>query len=132
MGLIDNKTVAALAGVSVRRVADLLTLLNVEEGPSVPSSPRKKKIRDYEGPWLGYESLFGSMSVVMISRAVGVPYNVVEKRREFLGIAPFKRVSRLMQYEHLIDVASVPNTVLGKLVGLSPSRVFELRRKLKR
>lgn len=129
IGLVDNKTLASVSGVSVRRVANLLAVLKVEEGPSAPRALRRKTIPNYQGPWLGFESLLGSMSVTMISRTVGVPYNVVEKRRKFLGIPPFQRTTRLTQYEHLLEVASVPPSVLGKIVGLSASRVSELRRK---
>lgn len=74
-------------------------------------------------PWLGYESLFGAMSAAKISRAVGVPFAVVQLQLEFLGVKPYQRFSRLACYSHLLGVVS--DCLLGKLAGVSPCPVAD-------
>ena len=83
-------------------------------------------LQDFHGPLLGYESLLHSMSIAKISRIVGVPYSIIEKRRDFLGVKPYERVSRAVRYNHLLGV--IPHSLLAKLAGISASRVQDLSR----
>lgn len=61
------------------------------------------------------------MSNSKISRAVNVPISVVEQRRLFLRVQPYRRVSKLEQYRHLFGL--VPNNLIAMLAGVSPTRV---------
>jgi len=67
------------------------------------------------------------MSAANISRAVVVPFSVVEQLQAFLGFTPYQRVSRVDRYEHLVGV--VPNNVLAKLAGVSPDRIADIRKR---
>lgn len=89
----------------------------------------QQRIKNCVGPWLGYESLFGTMSAAKISRAVGVPFAIVEQRQNFLGAVPYQRVSKLDRYQHLAGLIS--NALLAKLAGVSASRATEFSRRLK-
>ncbi|MEZ1477593.1 hypothetical protein QVN01_33995, partial [Pseudomonas aeruginosa] len=95
-------------------------------------SPFTVGFRAYVGFWFhcspnpGYESLLGTMSAAKISREVGVPIGVVEARQQYLGIAPYRRVSRAERYAHLFGL--VPNNVLAKLAGVSHERIADMRR----
>jgi hypothetical protein len=91
----------------------------------LPKKPAQARFEDYVGPWLGYESLFGIMSTAKISRAVGVPFSVVEQRQKFMGVGPFQRISKIAQYQHLVGV--IPNALVAKLAGVSSTRVAEFR-----
>ena len=68
------------------------------------------------------------MSAAKISRAVGVPYPVVEQRQKFLGVTTYKRVSKLARYQHLIGL--IPIGLLAELAGVSISRASEFRNKV--
>ena len=126
LGLVPDQEVANLADASVVTVKALRESFGLEPAAPLPESPKQTPIQDCPGPWIGYESLFGCMSAAKISRAVGVPFSVVEQRQAFLGIPPFQRVSRLARYEHLLGLVS--NGVLAKLAGVSPSRVALFRK----
>ena len=126
LGLVPDQEVANLADASVVTVKALRESFGLEPAAPLPESPKQTPIQDSPGPWIGYESLFGRMSAAKISRAVGVPFSVVEQRQAFLGIPPFQRVSRLARYEHLLGLVS--NGVLAKLAGVSPSRVALFRK----
>lgn len=128
LGLVEDEVVAALAGVSTRRVVELRKKLQVEPPSPSPRARRKQAVSDFFGPLLGYESLLGFMSDAKVSRATGLPITVIEGRRKFLRIEPYQRISRIVQYEHLLGIKSIPSAVLGKLVGLSSSRISEIRR----
>jgi hypothetical protein len=129
LGLIEDKVLAALAGVSTRRVVELRETLRLEPPPSPPRARRKRLVSDYFGPLLGYESLLGVISDAKVSRATGLPISVIESRRRFLGIEPYQRISRIVQYDYLLAIKSIPSAVLAELVGLSASRISEIRRK---
>ena len=68
------------------------------------------------------------MSTAKISRAVGVPFAVVEQWQKFLGATPYQRVSKLVRYQHLIRL--IPIGLLAKLAGVSISRASEFRNKV--
>lgn len=127
LGLVPDTEIAALAGVSVAVVESLRESFGFGPVAPAPAPPTQDPLPNYQGPWLGYESLFGFMSAAKISRAVGVPISVVEQRQQFLGVTPYKRVSRITGYEHLLGVVS--NNVLAKLVGLTPARIADIRTK---
>lgn len=126
LGLVPDQEVANLADAPVVIVKALRESFGLEPAAPLPESPKQTPIQDCPGPWIGYESLFGRMSAAKISRAVGVPFSVVEQRQAFLGVPPFQRVSRLARYEHLLGLVS--NGVLAKLAGVSPSRVALFRK----
>ncbi|UXL41043.1 hypothetical protein N7D90_24605 (plasmid) [Pseudomonas fragi] len=125
LGLVSDQDIAKLSDVPVATVKSLREAFGFEPAAPLPELPRPDPVPDYQGPWLGYESLFGTMSSAKISRAVGVPLAVVEQRREFLGVKPYQRVSRAARYKHLFGV--VPNNVLAKLAGVSPARIADMR-----
>lgn len=126
LGLVDDQALSRLAGVSADTVRTLREMLKVDPAPPAPLISDQPALNDFHGPWLGYESMFGSMSDAKISRATGVPFPVVRARRIFLRVAPYQRRSRLAPYEHLLGVVS--GTVLAKLVGLSPARINDMRK----
>lgn len=127
LGLVCDQDIAKLSGVPVATVEALREAFGFEPAAPLSGSPKPDPVPNYQGPWLGYEALFGTMSSAKISRAVGVPFAVVEQRREFLGVKPYQRVSRAARYEHLFGV--VPNNVLAKLAGVSPARIADMRKK---
>lgn len=126
LGLVDDEEIATLSGVPVATVEALRESFGFQPAAPLPDAPKRVLIPDYHGPWLGYESLFGTMSAAKISRAVGVPFSVVERRQTFLGVTPYQRVSRLERYKHLVGIVS--NNVLAKLAGVSPARATEFAR----
>lgn len=125
LGLVPDQDIARVAKVKTQVVTALRVACGIVEGPAPVELSDHVSICDYTGPWLGYESLFGTMSVAKISRAVGVPYLVVQRRQDFLGVKPYQRVSKLARYSHLLGVVS--DGVLGKLAGVSTSRVADYR-----
>jgi len=126
LGLVCDQDIAKLAGCTVATVKAARELLGLQAAAPLPKEPQQTPIPNYQGPWLGYESLFGTMSAAKVSRASGVPFSVVERRQEFLGVKPYQRVSRVARYEHLLGV--VPHSVLAKLVGLTASRISDMCR----
>lgn len=126
LGLVSDREVATLSGVPIATVIELREAFGLDPAEPLPEPQKQPVLRDYTGPWLGYESLFGTMSAAKISRAVGVPFSVVERRQEFLGVTPYKRVSRVARYEHLLEIVS--DGVLAKLAGVSTSRVADIRK----
>lgn len=129
LGLVPDEDIARLSGVPVATARELREAFGFKPAPPMPEPPEQVSVPNYQGPWLGYESLFGTMSAAKISRAVGVPFSVVEQRQEFLGIGPYQRVSRVARYEHLLGVVS--NGVLAKLAGVTPARVADIRKRKK-
>lgn len=128
IGMVHDKDVADLAGVSQSTVRKWREALGLAPAKPLPKEPRPPRIKNYVGPGLGYESLFGSMSAAKISRLVGVPYAVVEQRQKFLGVPPYQRVSKLVRYQHLFGL--IPIGLLAKLAGVSISRASEFRNRL--
>lgn len=127
LGLVCDQDIARLADVTVETVRALREAFGFEPAVPLPELPKPHSIPNYQGPWLGYESLFGSLSAAKISRAVGVPFIVVERRQAFLGVTPYQRVSRVARYEHLVGVVS--DNVLAKLAGVSPARIADIRKR---
>lgn len=128
LGIVHDQEVADLAGVSKTTVRKWREALGRPPAKPLPKEPATPRLKNYVGPWLGYESLFGSMSTAKISRAVGVPFAVVEQRQKFLGATPYQRVSKLVRYQHLIGL--IPIGLLAKLAGVSISRASEFRNKV--
>lgn len=126
LGLVSDLDIAKLSGVPVATVKALREAFGFGPVVPLPEPPKPDPLPDYQGPWLGYESLFGTMSAAKISRAVGVPFTVVERRQEFLGIPPYQRVSKVARYEHLLGLVS--DGVLAKLAGVSTSRIAQIRK----
>jgi hypothetical protein len=126
LGLVPDGDIARLADVPVATVKTLREAFGFEPAPSLPDAIEQVPVPNYQGPWLGYESLFGTMSAAKISRAVGVPFSVVERRQAFLGIDPYQRVSKVARYKHLVGVVS--DNLLAKLAGVSPSRIYGIRK----
>lgn len=129
LGLVHDDEVANLARVSRTTVRNWREALGRELAEALPKEPAQQRIKNCVGPWLGYESLFGTMSAAKISRAVGVPFAIVEQRQNFLGAVPYQRVSKLDRYQHLAGLIS--NALLAKLAGVSASRATEFSRRLK-
>lgn len=123
LGLVHDDEVADLANVSRRTVKKWREALGREPVERLPKEPSPRRLKNYVGPWLGYESLFGTMSAAKISRAVGVPIAIVEKRQAFLGATPYQRVSKLARYQHLVGLIS--NGLLAKIAGVSTTRANE-------
>ena len=46
----------------------------------------------------------------------------------FLGIAPYKRLSKAVRFDHLLG--KVPNSLVAKLAGVSTARIAERRKQL--
>lgn len=123
LGLVHDQDVADLAGVSRTTVRNWRETLGHTPAKPLPMPRAAAPLKNYVGPWLGYESLFGSMSAAKISRAVGVPFAVVEQRQKFLGATPYQRVSKLARYQHLVGL--IPIGLLAKLAGVSITRASE-------
>ena len=126
LGHVCDQDIARISGVSVANVKALRDAFGLEPAAPLPDPPKQIPIQDCPGPLIGYESLFGRMSAAKISRAVGVPFSVVERRQAFLGVPLYQRISRLARYEHLLGLVS--NGLLAKLAGVSPSRVALFRK----
>lgn len=127
LGLVCDQDIAKLAGCTVATVKAARELLGLKAAAPLPKEPQRVPFPNYQGPWLGYESLIGTMSAAKISRASGVPFSVVERRQEFLGVKPYQRVSRVARYQHLLGL--VPNSVLAKLAGVTAARVADIRKR---
>ena len=123
LGLVHDQDVADLAGVSRSTVRNWRETLGHTPAKPLPKPRAAAPLKNYVGPWLGYDSLFGSMSAAKISRAVGVPFAVVEQRQKFLGATPYQRVSKLARYQHLVGL--IPIGLLAKLAGVSITRASE-------
>ena len=126
LGLVPDEDIAQASGVAVEVVQALREAFGLDAVAPSPDLARSAPVEDYHGPGLGYESLLGTMSAAKISREVGVPIGVVEARQQYLGIAPYRRVSRAERYAHLFGL--VPNNVLAKLAGVSHERIADMRR----
>lgn len=125
-GFVSDQEIGRVADVPLDTVQQARESLGFEPVAPVLQPSEVIPLQDSHGPLLGYESLLHSMSIAKICRIVGVPYNVIEKRRDFLGVKPYERVSRAARYNHLLGV--IPNTLLAKLAGISASRVRYLSR----
>jgi hypothetical protein len=126
LGHVADSEIANLAGIEEDEAKQIREAFGYPAVEFTPDQAVSARFPDYPGPWLGYESLFGSMPSARISQAVNVPYPVIEARRLFLGAPAYVRVSRISRYAHLLG--KVPNNVLAKLVGLSTARVQQLHR----
>lgn len=126
LGHVADSEIANLAGIEDEEAKQIREAFGYPAVESTQDRAVSARFPDYPGPWLGYESLFGSMPSARISEAVNVPYAVIEARRVFLGAPAYVRVSRISRYAHLLG--KVPNNVLAKLVGLSTARVQQLHR----
>lgn len=125
-GYVSDQEIARVSNVALATVQEVREAFGFEPVAPVLQPGQATPLPDYHGPLLGYESLLHRMSVAKISRAVGVPYAIVEKRRDFLGVKPFERVSRVAQYRHLLGV--IPHALLAQLAGVSAARISELSR----
>ncbi|WP_262121945.1 hypothetical protein [Serratia ficaria] len=128
LGAVHDEEVADIAGVTRKTVTRWRKALGRAPAEKLPKQKKIRQLKNYVGPWLGYESLFGTMSAAKISRAVGVPYAVVEQRQKFLGATPFKRVSKMARYRHLVGI--IPIGLLAKLAGVSLSVATAFREKV--
>lgn len=125
-GHVSDQEIARVSNVALATVQETREALGFEPVAPVLKPSEADPLPDYHGPLLGYESLLHCMSVAKISRAVGVPYSIVEKRRNFLGVKSPERVSRVVLYQHLLGV--IPSALLAQLAGVSASRISELCR----
>jgi hypothetical protein len=125
-GHVSDQDIARVSKVALATVQEAREALGLTPVEPILRPSEPEPLPDYHGPLLGYESLLHCMSVAKISRAVGVPYSIVEKRRDFLGVKPHERVSRVAQYRHLLGV--IPSTLLAQLAGVSDSTVSALCR----
>ncbi|WP_420170730.1 hypothetical protein ACN99C_26940 (plasmid) [Pseudomonas alloputida] len=125
-GHVSDQEIARVSEVALATVQETREALGFEPVAPLLKASEPDPLPDYHGPLLGYESLLHCMSVAKISRAVGVPYTIIEKRRDFLGVKPFGRVSRVEQYKHLLG--AIPHTLLAQLAGVSDSAVSALWR----
>lgn len=126
LGLVPDLAIATAWGLDVEEVEQVRVDLGLPAAPPLPGTTDPVAIENFHGPGLGYESLLGTMSAAKISREVGVPVAVIEHRRQFLGIEPYRRVSRAERFAHLFDV--IPTHVLSKLAGVSGARIRMLRK----
>lgn len=125
LGLVPDQDVARLSGMSNEEIAALRELFSLDPAEPLPELSEPNPLEDYHGPLIGYESLFGTMSIAKISRQVGVPFSVVENRQKFFGVEPPQRISRIARYEHLLGV--IPNNLVALLAGVSVGRVAQYR-----
>ncbi|MFJ3110296.1 hypothetical protein [Pseudomonas putida] len=126
LGLVPDLEIATTWGLAIEEVEQVRVELGLPAAPPLPGTTEPVAIEDFHGPGLGYESLLGTMSTAKISRMVGVPVAVIEDRRQFLGIEPYRRVSRAERFAHLFGV--IPNPVLSKLAGVTGARIRMLRK----
>lgn len=125
-GHVSDQEIARVSKVALATVQETREAFGFEPIPPVLKPSEADPLPDFHGPLLGYESLLHCMSVAKISRAVGVPYAIVESRRDFLGVKSPERVSRVALYQHLLGV--IPHALLAQLAGVSASRISELCR----
>ena len=124
LGRVTDEELARLSGVDVESIASIREQFGLSRFLAEPSQPIQQNAwANFHGPWLGYESLLGSMSDPKVSRTVNVPVSVVEQRRIFLGIQPYRRVSKLERYRHLLGL--VPNNLIALIAGVSHTRVAD-------
>lgn len=125
LGLVCDEDISRLAGVDLGTAASAREAFGFQQVEATYGSQSLEHSlwRAFQGPWLGYEPLLGTMSDAKVSRAANVPVSVVEKRRIFLGISPFRRISKLEQYRHLVGL--VPNRLIAMLAGVSHTRVAQ-------
>lgn len=122
LGRVPDEDVSKLSGVDVESIASIREAFGLHRVLAADPQPvQQPSWHDFHGPWLGFESLLGSMSNSKVSRTVNVPISVVEQRRFFLGVQPYQRVSKLEQYRHLFGL--VPNNLIAMLAGVSHTRV---------
>ncbi len=125
-GFVSDQEIARVSDVPLDAVQQTRESLGFEPVAPLLQPVEIAPLQDFHGPLLGYESLLHSMSIAKISRIVGVPYSIIEKRRDFLGVKPYVRVSKAARYNHLLGV--IPHSLLAKLAGISASRVQDLSR----
>jgi hypothetical protein len=125
IGKIDDSSLARLSGTTRKVVGAHRERLGLPAVLPLPV-PKRRTVPNFEGPLLGYESLFESMADTQISRATGLPVTLIESRREFLRLPRYRRSSRIEPYAHLLDV--VPAELLSQITGLSVSRIGQLRK----
>jgi hypothetical protein len=124
LGRVADEEVARLSRVDVESIASIRESFGLPRFLAAAPQPiHPSAWPDFHGPWLGFESLLGSMSDRKVSRTVNVPISVVEQRRIFLGIQPYRRVSKLEPYRYLLGL--VPNNLIAKLAGVSHTRVTD-------
>ncbi len=125
IGLVPDADLACRVNVEVGLVVQIRRELGLDDvSPIQPVEPFVHPA--YYGPLIGFEPLLSQMSAVKVSRATGLPIGIIEARRDFLGIPPFVRFSKLDRYKHLIG--RVSNYALAKYVGVSTTRVSEYRK----
>lgn len=122
--LVSAEDIAKAAGVPVQVVLQVCEDFGIQS-PTHEDQVVTLPLLDVSGPWLGFESLLGSMSSARISRAVGVPLEVVKRRREFLGV-DYQRIAKAERFTHLFGL--VPNSVIAKLAGVSAVRIADMRK----
>ncbi|HGM4353831.1 TPA: hypothetical protein ACKPJR_006353 [Pseudomonas aeruginosa] len=122
--LVSAEDVALAADVTVEAVLEVCAAFGIKP-PRHDPSPFVEPLQDVPGPWLGYESLLSSTSSAKISRAVGVPLDVVEQRRAFLGVE-YRRTAKAERFAHLFGL--LPNAVVAKLAGVTTARVADMRK----
>ncbi|WP_280319906.1 MULTISPECIES: hypothetical protein [Pseudomonas] len=124
LGLVPDEDVSMLSGVDVESIASIREAFGLHQVMAADPQPVQQNLwPNFHGPWLGFESLLGSMSDPKVSRAVNVPVSVVEQRRIFLRIQPYRRVSKLERYRHLLGL--VPNNLIALIAGVSHTRVAD-------
>ena len=124
LGLVSDEDVARVSEMPLTLVETVRWILNIEE--LVEEIIEPIQIVDFEGPLLGFESLLTTATVTEIQRQTGIHFSIIERRRDFLGLPVFQNKSKLDRYKHLVGIVPVP--LLAKLVGLSGSRVRQLRK----
>ncbi|SOS30002.1 hypothetical protein PL963_P100019 (plasmid) [Pseudomonas cerasi] len=131
LGRVADEEVSRLSGVEVESIASIRESFGLSRlSDEAPHPIRLNAWANFCGPWLGYESLLGTMSDPKVSRAVNVPVSVVQQRRIFLGIQPYRRVSKLERYRHLLGL--VPNNLVAMLAGVSHTRVTDYLKQISR
>lgn len=130
LGKVPDADVARLSGIGIEEVASARQSLRLEPVILAPDSRKFDVVPDYHGPLLGYESMLGKFSDAKISRQVGVPISLVERRRTFLGIEPYQRVAQASRYSHLLG--EVSDSLLAKLAGVSRTRISDMRKAMER
>lgn len=122
LGHVTDEDVARVSEMPLALVEKVRWTLNIEKLVEEVSEPIC--VEDFEGPFLGFESLLTTKTVTEIERQTGIHFSIIERRRDFLGLPTFQHKSKLEPYKHLVGIVPVP--LLAKLVGLSGSRVRQL------
>ncbi|APV43334.1 hypothetical protein SAMN04490185_0036 [Pseudomonas frederiksbergensis] len=76
LGIVHDQDVADLAGVSRTTVRNWREALGRAPADPLPKQPTTAQLKNYVGPWLGYESLSG----VSISRAIEFRNKVIAEQ----------------------------------------------------